>query len=229
MARTRSSEVNYDVRIMTYDTNKGKVANVTFHEGLGQLIGDNIYIKLMIVPKYPNRLYFKPLESCDGDGSAKLSNGKIQYGRKVPVDICNKFIGEYQLQFDDMGEKLYYINGDKATKPNIKYGNFKVPHPNHQKGAQKKVTPQTPKAVVKKVTVKIPKVDVVEVETAKASDSVAEMPKMPINTEDRADRISNIDAVIELLNVLDTYDTNKMVYKAGHTLIQTIKEMMRDE
>ena len=198
-----------DVRIVTYDTCKGKVANITFHDNLSEILGEEgCRVSLICLPKYPNRLYFRPWSknAITKKTAVKLSSGKLQYARKDSVDICDKFVGEYQLQFDDMGEKLYYVNKEKASQPGYRGGNSKIPHPNYTVGKRVAIPKQRPLA--------IPKITKVEVKQ---------------NSEDNVvlEEFKDNNVVLELLNVLDTYDTNEAVYKAGHTLISTIKEMLK--
>ena len=207
----RTKELMCDVRIVTYNTCKGKVGNVTFHDSLGQLIcDDGGRIRLLHSSKHPNRLYFVKWTDTDVKDSVKLSHNKLQFSKGTMVDICSDFIGEYQLQCDDgVGSDykgLYYVNKEKVSQPGYRGGNSKVPHPNYTCG--KRI------AIPKQRKIEIPVIKKAEVNTVEKEESK---------------KVETIDvmAIKELLDVLDTYDVNETVYKAGHTLIHTIRGMLK--
>lgn len=210
-----------DVRIVTYDTCKGKVGNISFHDKLSDLIGDEgCRVSLVRLPKYPNRLYFRAWsKNATKKRAVKLASGKLQYAQKDSVDILADFVGEYQLQYDDVasssGSGMYYVNREKATQPGYRGGNSKVPHPNYTNG--------------KRIT--IPKVNNVDITIPISKAHPINIPHTYNNPNVVKNSDLDIRKALELLDVLDfvicSNDDSSAVYKNGHTLIETIKGILR--
>ena len=222
MARVKGSKKSeYDVRVVTYDTTNSKrdIGVIRFHEGLWQLIGDKkSYVGLMKSVKHPNRLYFVPWDKADEstkqrciDGYVMLNNSKLQFYKENIIKICKEFTGEYQLQFDDMGERLYYINKDKVNQPTYYNGNCKVPHNSYSRNKTVEIPKQRPIPTTK-IEIKKKIADVTDTSHTEKNSVV-----------DKDDK----KVILELLDVLDTYDTNDMVFKAGHTFIQAIRGLVK--
>lgn len=189
----------YDVSIMMYDTVKGRVSNINFYKDIEQLIDSN-RVRLMVKD---NRLYFVPC-CYKKKGTFKLANHTLQVATKDIVAYLEYFSGNYQLEFDTVKDMYYIENAELMDM--IKVQNDIKDKP---------VEVKKPQVVIKKYI----RNTVAEVPKEEPKEVVVAEDKKPKNNPQK-------ESIFTMLDVMNTYDKNEIVYNSLHDLIKVIRDMV---
>ena len=115
-----------DVRIVKYDTQRGVVISVTFHNNVDEIISTSKRIELSVEGDV---LYFNDVSKrLRGSCAINSNNHTALFADKSIVAAVSKFIGEYEQVLFDTETNRYYVSL-KNWKPvgNTMFGNFRAP------------------------------------------------------------------------------------------------------